>query len=433
MFIQLFGEYLVNNNVITKDQKDSIQKEVQNARVKMGNIAITEGFLTEEQAEEINHIQAQQDSRFGDVAIEKGYLTAAQIDEIIAKQGDVAMKYFALLTDKAGISPDSIKTELEGFKKAQGMTDDELEALKKDDLDKIISLYAVTRDKNVVDLAGLVVRNMTRFITSDFYFGRMKKVESYDYSLLVGQKAVGDEHMYVGFGTAADFDGITTLAKLYAKNVTISGSDEVYDAVSEFSNLNNGLLASALSKNNVYIDMVPPQVFLNQKASGKAYILPLFVEGKEIQVVISSEKGFTPGEKAHALKVSKVDLSDGSDGKAKVLVVDDSALIRKMLIELLQINGFSVVGEATNGEEGVELYKELKPDVVTLDVTMPVMDGVEALKNIIAYDKDAKVAMITAAGQQEKLMEALKVGAKLFITKPFKAEEVVDSINNIIK
>ncbi|MCI8265004.1 MAG: response regulator [Lachnospiraceae bacterium] len=113
-----------------------------------------------------------------------------------------------------------------------------------------------------------------------------------------------------------------------------------------------------------------------------------------------------------------------------VLVVDDSALIRKMLIKLLNENGYQVVGEATNGEEGVELYKELEPDIVTLDITMPVMDGVTALKKIKEYDPEAMVAMISAAGQKDKLMDALREGAELFFTKPFNAQEVISSLRS---
>lgn len=317
--------------------------------------------------------------------------------------------------------------------KKHGFTDDELEALKKDDIDSIIALFAIVRDTKITDMASLVMRNITRFLTSDFYFGRMKKVTDYSYTMLAGQKAVGDATVYLGFSTASELDGITTLAKLYAKGVTISGSDEIYDAVCEFSNLNNGLFASALSQNGTYIDMEPPGVYLNQKISGTAYVMPIIIEGNELDLVISTDDAFSAGDKPRTISVKKNDLSSAASDAAKVLVVDDSALIRKILIKLLIENGYQVVGEATNGQEGLDLYKELKPDLVTLDVTMPVMDGVEALRQIIAFDSGAKVAMITAAGQKEKLIEALKIGAKLFITKPFNEDEVLSSLGELLK
>lgn len=112
----------------------------------------------------------------------------------------------------------------------------------------------------------------------------------------------------------------------------------------------------------------------------------------------------------------------------KALIVDDSRTSRKILRGILESHDIEIAGEATNGEEGVALYKELKPDFVTLDITMPVMDGVAALKEMIAYDKNAKIVMVTAAGQQGNVVEAIKSGASEFVTKPFDEEVIMDVI-----
>ena len=117
---------------------------------------------------------------------------------------------------------------------------------------------------------------------------------------------------------------------------------------------------------------------------------------------------------------------------AKVLIVDDSRTSRKILKSLLEEAGYEIVGEAVNGDEGYLKYKELTPDVVTMDITMPVTDGLQALQLIKHFDKAAKVVMITAAGQKEKMMQALKEGASEFITKPFDKEEVVNIINKVV-
>ena len=109
---------------------------------------------------------------------------------------------------------------------------------------------------------------------------------------------------------------------------------------------------------------------------------------------------------------------------ANVLIVDDSKTSRKILREILEKNGHPVVGEAVNGEEG------LKPDIVTLDITMPVMDGLEALKEIKSYDVNAVVIMITAAGQKSKMVEAIKEGCAEFLTKPFDDEQIINIINH---
>lgn len=116
---------------------------------------------------------------------------------------------------------------------------------------------------------------------------------------------------------------------------------------------------------------------------------------------------------------------------ATVLMVDDSRTSRRILRGVLEQGGFEIIGEAVNGEEGYLKYKELAPDIVTMDITMPVMDGIESLTLIKKLNADAKVVMITAAGQKEKMVEALKRGADEFITKPFDTAEVLNALKHI--
>lgn len=117
---------------------------------------------------------------------------------------------------------------------------------------------------------------------------------------------------------------------------------------------------------------------------------------------------------------------------AKILIVDDSITSRKILKGILTENGHEVIGEAINGQEAISKYKELRPDVTTMDITMPVMDGLEALKEIMEIDKNAKVVMVTAAGQKTKMVDAVKYGAVEFLTKPFEADQIIDIINKVL-
>ncbi|HAF26425.1 MAG TPA: two-component system response regulator [Lachnospiraceae bacterium] len=116
---------------------------------------------------------------------------------------------------------------------------------------------------------------------------------------------------------------------------------------------------------------------------------------------------------------------------AKIMIVDDSKTSRKIIKTVCEENGYEIAAEAVNGEDAVAKYKEVRPDVVTLDITMPVLDGISALKDIIAYDKDAKVIMITAAGQKGKVVECVEAGAKDFLTKPFDKKEIIKVINKV--
>lgn len=117
----------------------------------------------------------------------------------------------------------------------------------------------------------------------------------------------------------------------------------------------------------------------------------------------------------------------------RILIVDDSRTSRKILRGILENAGYEIVAEATNGQEGYDKYVELKPDVVTMDVTMPVLDGIEALKKIVGDYPDAKVVMVTAAGQKTKLVEAVQNGAKEFVTKPFDPELLKVIIEKVVQ
>lgn len=112
----------------------------------------------------------------------------------------------------------------------------------------------------------------------------------------------------------------------------------------------------------------------------------------------------------------------------KVLITDDTAFMRMTLKNVIEKNGFEVVGEAGDGEEAVAKYQELQPDLVTMDITMPKMDGITAIKEIMKVDSDARIIVCSAMGQKPMVIEALNAGAKDFLVKPFDAERVVEAL-----
>jgi two-component system chemotaxis response regulator CheY len=112
----------------------------------------------------------------------------------------------------------------------------------------------------------------------------------------------------------------------------------------------------------------------------------------------------------------------------RILIVDDAAFMRMMIKDILTKNGYEVVGEAENGAKAVQMYKELKPDLVTMDITMPEMDGIQAVKEIKKIDSSAKIIMCSAMGQQTMVMEAIQAGARDFVVKPFQQERVIQAI-----
>jgi two-component system chemotaxis response regulator CheY len=112
----------------------------------------------------------------------------------------------------------------------------------------------------------------------------------------------------------------------------------------------------------------------------------------------------------------------------RILIVDDAAFMRLVLKQMLTEAGFQVIAEAGDGDEALKLYRQTKPDVVTMDITMPGMDGIEALKEIKKVDPQAKVIMCSALGQQKMILDAVKAGASDFIVKPFQKERVLEAI-----
>lgn len=114
-----------------------------------------------------------------------------------------------------------------------------------------------------------------------------------------------------------------------------------------------------------------------------------------------------------------------------VLITDDTAFMRMTLKNVIEKNGYKVVGEAGDGEEAIALYQELQPDMVTMDITMPKMDGITAIKEIIKVDPGARIIVCSAMGQKPMVIEALNAGAKDFLVKPFDAQRVVESLRKI--
>ena len=117
---------------------------------------------------------------------------------------------------------------------------------------------------------------------------------------------------------------------------------------------------------------------------------------------------------------------------ARVLVVDDAAFMRKMVSDALAKGGHEVVGEAGNGVEAISQYQALKPDLVTLDITMPEKDGLAALGDIMGSDPSARVVMCSALGQESKVLEAIKLGAKDFVVKPFQPARVIEAVGKAL-
>ena len=261
----------------------------------------------------------------------------------------------------------------------------------------------------------------------------MQHVKSLNYTNLAGQKTAGKDTIYLALAEESEDGAFTLIASNFSGEALNTADSDAFDAVCEFINVNSGLFAAELSLKEIEMDMEPTFAYKDQTVTGDFYVLPIYIDDRKINLVISVNSEVEMGQTPYVYTTKDDTVYDvNPDSKGTVILVDDSKMSRKMLKAILEEAGYSVIAEAINGEEAVEAYKEHKSDLITLDITMPKMDGIEALRELIAYDPTVKAIMITAAGQQNKLIEALKIGAKKFITKPFEKEEIITNIEEVI-
>ncbi len=433
MFSQLFGNYLVDRKVIRPEDYREVIKKQLDVRVKLGTIAVAENLLTQEQVEMLNKLQMQCDRRFGDLAVEKGLLTQEQVEHLLKKQGNPYLQFLQVLLESGKVTAAQVDAGLGAFQREKGFSDADMTALKNDDLDALMPIFAFSSKPFVTDIAGLVIRNINRFVTGDFYMGPIRHVEELQYRRLAGQRTTGDYDVYIALAETED-GGFAALASGFARDIFGQADMDVYDAVCEFINCNSGLFASEVSNRGIRLDMEPTFVYEDQKVTGKVYALPVYIADHRLELLMAVDSRVELGQTP--LNTAAECLVYGQDtglSKGGILVVDDSKMSRKMLRTILEEGGYTVVAEAANGEEGLKAYRQYCPEVVTMDITMPRMDGIAALEQIKACDSGAKVVMITAAGQQQKIIEALKLGAEKFITKPFESKEVLAVMGSVMK
>lgn len=434
MFGQLFGKHLVKKGLITnEDYRELVEKQLYE-RIKIGAIALAEGLLTEEQVRHIHKSQKQFDKKFGEIAIEKGYLTESQVEELLRKQGNSYMKFLEALLESDKVTVAQVDAELENFQKENGFSKQDMEALKINDLEKVVPVFAVSSKPYVADLVCLVLRNVQRFVSRDFYIEKISRVHEMEYNCLAGQTSVGEHTIQLALAAQDDTRAFLRLASGFAEENYTEVKEDVLDAVCEFVNCMSGLFAAVQSEKNVDFDMEPVYAYEKQDVVGEVYVIPIFIEDKEVSLVIAVDEDAEMGQISHKFSYEKMESSIAIGlAKGRVVVVDDSKMSRKILRNILEDAGYAVVEEATDGEEAIAAYMQYKPDVLTLDITMPNMDGIESLREIMSLDRRAKIVMISAAGQQKKIVEALKLGAEKFITKPFEQDEVIECMDALVK
>jgi hypothetical protein len=301
MFEVYFGKFLQQEGVLTEAEYQNLMEKSRTARLKLGPLAVLEGYMTESQAEEVNAIQAMKDIRFGDIAIEKGYLTKEKLEALLKKQGDSYLLTIQTLMDMKGLSQEELQGELQKFKKAEGYTAYEMEALKSADIDRIIPIF--TKDSScpvlIQDYIALIARNFIRFIDNKVRFERMERINQYHADYMSAQELAGQNGLLIALcGNKAD-QGIVRMASLYIKEELEKADEDVLDAACEFINVSNGLFATKLSIEDIEMNMEPPimkETPVMLSTDGVMYKMPIYVAGERLDLVICMESRWSISE-----------------------------------------------------------------------------------------------------------------------------------------
>lgn len=285
MFQQHFLNYLVEKKEISGEQRSFIQKEQQNARVKLGLIAIAEKLMNSRQTEELNDLQRRTDRRFGDLAIEKGYLTEEQLNRLLKKQGNPFLQLVQILTDHELFSMEQIEQHLNAYRSAYRFSRAELEILKSGEVDSIIPLFVKTDKAPAGDYLALAIRNVIRFIHNQPLVQQVQTGTEYEADNLAYQELTGGHHLWLGF--AGPESSLLEIASPFARETFTQVDEDAFDAVCEFINCINGLFATEQSHSNVKLEIMPPHCSRQQtlKAAGGFYLVPLVLNGQSIDLI----------------------------------------------------------------------------------------------------------------------------------------------------
>lgn len=286
MFLNLFGDYLIDEGIITSEQFDKIKDTQSKTRVKLGLIAVSEKMLTDKQADEINRKQAIMDKRFGDIAVELGYLTGEQVSKLLDLQGNAYMRFCQTASDLGILTLDQVESALDDYFEKNDFDRYAKDSLKADDIDGIIPLFLDGIKEDIVDLVSVAVRTINRLISTDLSIDRAQEVDSYECDYIVSQYMDGDLLVKTGF--SGSVEGVLKIADSFAGETFDKIDEDSLDSVGEFINIINGLYATSLSYRKIQVELIAPELIdgYSVVTGNDLVVVPLKVDGKSVDLVV---------------------------------------------------------------------------------------------------------------------------------------------------
>lgn len=246
MFTQFFGQFLLNESLITPQELNKVFRSVRETRLKLGTIAIHEGFLDAQQVETINNLQKKQDKRFGEIAVEHHLLTEDQLNHILSKQQSEHLVLAQAIVDQGYMTLEEFKESIEVYKRLHGISNDDFESLKDGRIESVIYNVLNIDDDRIKAYVTLFYKNLVRFITNDVHVctaTRLNSKEKHDF--LFEQVFHGDQNLYTAFTGHKEF--LIPFAEKYANEKMDGMDDYTIDVCKEFLNLHNGLFSVNMS------------------------------------------------------------------------------------------------------------------------------------------------------------------------------------------
>lgn len=293
MFNQYFGNFLLEKKIITAKQLKEVLELQKLVRVKIGVLAIDNGFMNAKEVLEVHKLQSIKDKKFGEIAIEEGYLTKEKLEELLRKQKKSMVLLGQALINKGYITFQRYEEILIQFKDESGFSFEEFNAIRNNNLEKIVPMFVKIQEGSLSTILHkyiqLFVRNIARFIDVDVVLGKAEKIDSKAFDNLVYQKIDGAHRIFSAL--EGDKEVVTKFASIYAEEQCEEVDEIVQDSLGEFLNCTNGLFLSGLSNSGVELELSPPKFECSGKLikTKEIYKIPCSLSFGDFNLLVSCE------------------------------------------------------------------------------------------------------------------------------------------------
>ena len=290
MIASIVGNYLKDVGLLSEEQLHDLLAEHRKVRAKLGIIAVAEGLMTQDEADRVNRLQAIMDMRFGDIAVEEGYLTEGQVETLLKKQGNAYLSFAQALENQQLMLIEQLEQLLIDFQYDNNFTSSDMEILKGDDIDQILTLFLPLEGARYEKIASVAVRTIMRLIDLDVCVGRGYLAKRREVENGAMQKVSG--RMGYTTGMVGRGNALCNIASVYGQETFNTVDEDALDAIGEVINCINGLVAISMEHMDNTLDLCPPEYSAELEAvvSEEMLVLPLRILGKKVDLIIAIGK-----------------------------------------------------------------------------------------------------------------------------------------------